>query len=75
MNEQKTVTLVVLKQEDSTQRRQLKELITDMTQKDPRKRIDMQEVCIRLNRESIICCQYDRVINDATNFGLRQKDD
>ena len=73
MNEQKAVTLVVFKQEDSTQRRQLKELIIDMTQKDPKKRIDMQEVCTRLKRESMNCCQYDRLINDETNFAFRLK--
>ena len=51
MNEQKAVTLVVFEKNDSMQKRQLKELIIDMTQKDPWARIDMNEVCSRINRE------------------------
>ena len=61
MNDKKDVTLVVFEEKDSLQKRQLKELIIDMTQKDPRKRIDMQEVCIRINRESMKYFQYHRI--------------
>ena len=52
MNEQReSVTLVEFHAGDSIQGRHLKELIIDMTKKDPRKRIGIQEVCARLNGE------------------------
>ena len=73
MNQQKVVTLVVFQEKNSMQKRHLKELIIDMTHKNPRKRIDIQKVCIRLNRESLSCCPKHRVIYDATNCSLRLK--
>ena len=51
MNERETVTLVEFNPEDSMKMRNLKELIIDMTRKDPRKRISIDEVCVRLNGE------------------------
>ena len=53
MNEQKAVTLVMFDEKDSMQKHQLKELIVDMSHKDPRARIDMNEVFSRINREYI----------------------
>ena len=49
MNERTIVTLVEFNQEESIQKWHLKKLIIDMTRKDPRKRIGIQEVCTRLN--------------------------
>ena len=49
MNEREIVTLVEFNPEDSIQMRNLKELIIDMTKKDPRTRIGINEVCARLN--------------------------
>ena len=51
MNEKKAVTLVVFDERDGMQKRQLKEMIIAMTQKGPRERIDMNEVCRRINRK------------------------
>ena len=51
MNERESVTLVEFDPNDSTQRRGLKELIINMTRKDPRKRISIQEVGVHLNGE------------------------
>ena len=51
MNEREIVTLVVFDKKDSLRKRQLKELILDMTRKDSSMRIDMQEVCDRLSRK------------------------
>ena len=49
MNERAMVHVVEFHLEESIQKWRLKELITDMTRKDPRKRIGIQEVCARLN--------------------------
>ena len=51
MNEQNDVALVVFDEKDSMQKHQLKELIIAMAQKDPRARIEMNEVCTRINHE------------------------
>ena len=53
MNERKVVTLMKSNTDEDIHpnRRLIKGLVHDMTQKDPCKRIDIQEVCKRLQRK------------------------